>query len=129
MEELQGEGSPQEQDDDVGGLSQALAEILASLQSTFAGTPLDVEISYEEDDTVSAPSCTLCACVVFCHLFLYSIHWADRCCSVLASHGSRGSESPQQHAGCCPKTGHALIQLPFSRGPLQALSDFPDCCP
>ena len=40
--------------EDIGGLSQALAEILASLQNTFAGTPLDVEISYEGLSEVSS---------------------------------------------------------------------------
>ena len=40
---------------DIGGLSQVLAEILASLQNTFAGTPLDVEISYEGLSEVSSP--------------------------------------------------------------------------
>ncbi len=44
---------PNEDEDTVGGLSQALAEILASLQATFAGTPLDVEISYEGGRGVS----------------------------------------------------------------------------
>jgi hypothetical protein len=47
---------PNEDEDTVGGLSQALAEILASLQATFAGTPLDVEISYEGGRDVSLKS-------------------------------------------------------------------------
>ena len=42
--------------EDIGGLSQVLAEILASLQNTFAGTPLDVEISYEGLSEVSPPT-------------------------------------------------------------------------
>ena len=41
--------------EDIGGLSQVLAEILASLQNTFAGTSLDVEISYEGLSEVSPP--------------------------------------------------------------------------
>ena len=40
--------------EDIGGLSQVLADILASLQKTFAGTPLDVEISYEGLSEVSS---------------------------------------------------------------------------
>ena len=53
---------PNGDEDTVGSLSQALAEILASLQATFAGTPLDVEISYEGGRDVSIKSpCSLCS--------------------------------------------------------------------
>ncbi|EIE24363.1 hypothetical protein COCSUDRAFT_47246 [Coccomyxa subellipsoidea C-169] len=39
----------------VGGLSRFLAEILAKLETSYGGAPLDVEISYEMDDDESVP--------------------------------------------------------------------------
>ncbi len=41
----------------VGGLSRFLAEILAKLETSYGGAPLDVEISYEMDDDVSPCHC------------------------------------------------------------------------
>jgi len=49
---------PSKDEETVKGLPQVLAEILANLQTTFAGTPLDVEISYEGGNKVRAPLCT-----------------------------------------------------------------------
>ena len=58
--------------EDIGGLSQVLAEILASLQNTFAGTPLDVEISYEGLSEVSPPTHSFprCRCPDWCSIVL-----------------------------------------------------------
>ena len=47
-------GKPAEDEETAGGLSEVLAEVLANLQATFAGQPLDVEISYEPGSKVSA---------------------------------------------------------------------------
>ena len=54
-------GKPVEDKETAGGLSEVLAEILANLQATFAGQPLDVEISYEPGSTVRAPQLSLSA--------------------------------------------------------------------
>ena len=45
---------PAQDEDTMGGLSEILADILSSLQATFAGQPLDVEISYEPGSKVGA---------------------------------------------------------------------------
>ena len=45
---------PVEDEENMGGLSEVLADILANLQATFAGQPLDVEISYEPGSKVNA---------------------------------------------------------------------------
>ena len=78
---------PNEDEDTVGGLSQALAEILASLQATFAGTPLDVEISYEGGRDVSLESsCSSCAeCLTFTLTKASSI-CCDACWSCICMH-------------------------------------------
>ncbi len=52
---------PIEEEETMGGLSEVLADILASLQATFAGQPLDVEISYEPGSKVRALALPLCA--------------------------------------------------------------------
>ncbi len=56
--------SEKESQEVVGGLSQLLAEILAKLEASFGGTPLDVEISYELDDQVGAWSGSKCSDVL-----------------------------------------------------------------
>ena len=57
-------GAAAESREDIGGLSQVLAEMLASLQNTFAGTPRDVEISYEGLSEVSSPPFSSLECAI-----------------------------------------------------------------
>ena len=68
--------------EDIGGLSQVLAEILASLQNNFAGTPLDVEISYEGLSEVSPPpySSRECAIMQLLEAWLALICQGSACC-------------------------------------------------
>ncbi len=58
---------PVEDAETTGGLSEVLADILANLQATFAGQPLDVEISYEPGSKVSA----------FALFYLCWVSWFD----------------------------------------------------
>ena len=82
---------PNEDEDTVGGLSQALAEILASLQATFAGTPLDVEISYEDGRDVSIKSpCSSCAGCLTSTLTKASSICCDACWNCICMHPAVG---------------------------------------
>ena len=57
----------------VGGLSRLLAEILAKLESSFGGTPLDVEISYELDNEVGTSARNLTALLQRAHSDIGSV--------------------------------------------------------
>lgn len=52
---------PIQDEETMGGLSEILADILANLQATFAGQPLDVEISYEPGSKVGTLAPSACA--------------------------------------------------------------------
>ena len=69
-----GAKEPIRDEEPVKGLPQVLAEILANLQTTFAGTPLDVEISYEGGNKVRAPLSTFPYTMNAATTFLTGLH-------------------------------------------------------